>query len=75
MAPISDRVTAGPMGEQVRSHSVSRALDDPELVVVVETYESREDAQWSIDHPDLPAVLAESGVELDSVRIDYLEEV
>jgi hypothetical protein len=42
---------------------------------VVETYDSREDAEWSINHPDLPAVLVECGVELDSVRIDYLEEV
>ena len=30
---------------------------------------------WSINHPDLPAVLVECGVEMDSVRIDYLEEV
>jgi hypothetical protein len=73
--PIYDRVTGGPMGERVRSHSVWRGLDDPKLVVVVETYDSREDAEWSINHPDLPAVLVECGVELDSVRIDYLEEV
>jgi hypothetical protein len=73
--PVYDRVTASPMGERVRSHRILRGLDDPNLVVVVETYDSREDAEWSIGHPDLPAVLTEAGVEMDSVRLDYLEEV
>ena len=73
--PIYDRVTAGPMGERVRSHRLLRGLDDSNLVVVIETYDSREDAEWSINHPDLPAALAEGGVEMDSVRLDYLEEV
>jgi hypothetical protein len=63
------------MGERVRSHQILRGLDDPNLVVVVETYVSREDAEWSINHPDLPAALAEGGVEMDSVRLDYLDEV
>ena len=72
---VYDRVTAGPMGERVRSHRLLRGLDDPNLVVVIETYDSREDAEWSINHPDLPAALAEGGVEMDSVRLDYLEEV
>jgi hypothetical protein len=73
--PVYDRVTSGSMGERVRSHQILRGADDPNLVVVVETYDSREDAEWSINHPDLPAVLVESGVDMDSVRLDYLEEV
>jgi hypothetical protein len=73
--PVYDRVTSGPMGERVRSHQILRGMDDPNLVVIVETYDSREDAEWSINHPDLPAVLVESGVDMDSVRLDYLEEV
>jgi len=73
--PVYDRVTAGPMGERVRSHSVLRGVDDPQLVVILETYDSREDAEWSINHPDLPAVLIECGVQMDSVQIDYLEQV
>ena len=47
------------MGERVRSHQILRGLDDPNLVVIVETYDSREDAEWSINHPDRPAALAE----------------
>ena len=31
--------------------------------------------EWLINHPDLPAALAEGGVEMDSVRLDYLDEV
>jgi hypothetical protein len=72
---VDDRVTAGPMGERVRSYRLWRGLDDPNLVVVVETYDSREDAEWTMGHPDLPAALAEGGVEMDSVRFDYLKEV
>ena len=71
--PVYDRVTAGPMGLRVRSHRIWRGLDDPNLVVVVETYDSREDAEWSVAHPDLPAALAEGGVDIDSVRLDYLD--
>ena len=36
--PVYDRVTSGPMGERVRSHQIWRGLDDPQLVVLVETY-------------------------------------
>ena len=73
--PFYDRVIAGPMGERVRSPHVWQGLDDPQLVVLIESYDSREDAEWSLNHPDLPAVLVESGVDLDSVRIDYLNDV
>jgi hypothetical protein len=73
--PVYDRVTAGPMGERVRSYKLWRGLDDPNLVVVVETYDTREDAEWTMGHPDLPAALAEGGVDMDSVRLDYLDDV
>ena len=73
--PFYDLATASAMGERVRSHRIWRGLDDPNLVVIVETYDSREDAEWTIGHPDLQPVLAESGVEMDSVRLDYLDEV
>jgi hypothetical protein len=73
--PVYDRVLGEPPAERTRSHRVLRGLDDPNLVVVIEGYDSREDAEWAINHPDLPALPAEAGVEMDSVRIDYLEQV
>ena len=73
--PVYDRVLGEPPAERTRSHLVLRGLDDPNLVVVIEGYDSLDDAEWAINHPDLPALLAEAGVEMDSVRIDYLEEV
>ena len=73
--PVYERVRYGPGGERVRAHLLWRGLDDPKLVVVVETFDSREDAEWSMNHPDLPSAMADAGVEMDSVRIDYLEEV
>jgi hypothetical protein len=72
---VYDRVLGEPMAERTRSHLVLRGLDDPNLVVVIEAYDSREDAEWAMNHPDLPAVLAEAGVVMDSVRIDHVEEV
>jgi hypothetical protein len=42
--PVYDRVTSGPIGGRVRSHQILRGIDDPNLVVIVETYDSREDA-------------------------------
>lgn len=56
-------------------HRVGRGLDDPQLAVITETYDSRDDGEWSINHRDLAAVLVECGVELESARIDYLEEL
>ena len=73
--PIYDRVLGEPAGERTRTHLVLRGLDDPNLVVVIEGYDSREDAEWALNHPELPALLVEAGVIMDSVRIDYVEEV
>ena len=70
-----DRVAAGPLGSATRSYRIWRGQDDPQLVILEETYDSREAAEATLNHPDLPAEIANAGVEMSSVRIDYLDEI
>jgi hypothetical protein len=70
-----DRIVAGPLGSAVREYRVWRGIDDPNLVVVAETYESREAADAAAAHPDLPDAFARAGVVMTSMQIDFLDEV
>ena len=70
-----DRVAAGSLGSDTRSHRIWRSQDDPQLVIIEETYDSREAAEATLNHPDLPAEIANAGVDMSSIRIDYLDEV
>ena len=61
-----DRIMSGPLGAAVLAHQVWRGQDDPNLVVVAETYESRADADAAAAHPDLLAASMETlGVPFD----------
>ena len=51
------------------------AVYDPNLVIIEEIYDSREVAEAALNHPELPAEIANAGVEMSSIRIDYLDEV
>ncbi len=70
-----DAITAGPLGTAVRSHTIWQGLDDPNLVILAETYDSREAAEAAFAHPELPAAIAKAGVDMSSMQIDYLNEV
>jgi len=70
-----DRIVAGPLGDAVREYRVWRGVDDPNLVVVAETYESRAAADQAAAHPDLPDAFAQAGVVMSSVQIDFVDEV
>jgi quinol monooxygenase YgiN len=70
-----ERVLEGPAAADVRSYEVWRGLDDPNLVILAETYESREAADAAFAHPELPAVLADAGVDRASMQVHYLESV
>jgi hypothetical protein len=73
--PEYDRVHAGPLGSACRTWRIWRGQDDPNLVVIEETYASREAAEAMVNHPDLPAEIANAGVDMSSIRIDYMDEV
>jgi quinol monooxygenase YgiN len=70
-----DRVLEGPLASDVRSYQVWRGLDDPNLVIVAETYESREVAEAAFANPALADVIAKAGVDMSSMQLHYLEEI
>ena len=59
----------------VTSYRIWRGQDDPGLVILEETYESREAAEGALNNPDLLPELVTAGVEMSSVRIDYVDEL
>jgi hypothetical protein len=68
-----DRILGSPLGSSVRSHQIWRGQDDPNLVVLTETYDSREAAEAALNNPLLPDEIAKAGVDMSSMRIDYLD--
>jgi hypothetical protein len=61
--------------ESIRSWRVWRGQDDPNLIVIEETFESREVAEGLWESPETRAAMARDGVDLSTVRIEYLDEV
>ena len=59
----------------VRQHAVLRPADDPAKVVVVHTFDSLEAAQAFFDNPELKAAMGNGGVDLASLRLEFLQEV
>ena len=58
----------------VRHHHVWRAENDPNMVVVVHTFDSAEAAHAFFDSAELQGAMAEAGVDPSSVQIQFLEE-
>jgi quinol monooxygenase YgiN len=56
------------------SAHVWRGQDDPNLVVVAEVFESREAANAAFADPDLQDQMAADGVDLSSVRVEFLDD-
>ena len=70
-----DRILTGPLASDVRSYQVWRGQDDPNLVILAETYESREVAEAAFANPALPEVISNAGVDMSSMQVHYLDEV
>ncbi len=68
-----DRIFEMPLSSEVQTYRIWRGQDNPGLVILEETYESREAAAGALNNPDLLPELAKAGVEMDSVRIDYVD--
>ena len=69
------RAVAGPLGNDLRSYRVWRGQDDPSLVVIEETYDSRELAEAAFNHPETREAMEADGIDMSSVQIDYFDEV
>jgi quinol monooxygenase YgiN len=72
--PRYDAAVARDMDSGVLSTRVWRGQDDPNLVVIVETYDSRESAQALLNSPEIQAEMVADGVDPASVQIDFLDE-
>jgi hypothetical protein len=72
---VFDEVVSGPLYESVRSHQVWRGQDDPNLVIVCETYDSREEAEVAFSDPAGLEAMGQAGVDPSTVRIEYVDDV
>jgi quinol monooxygenase YgiN len=59
----------------ILSYRIWQGADDSNLVLLIETWESREAADALLNAPQVEEAMAADGVDLASVTIDILEEV
>ena len=64
------RVTPG-----LRTFRLWRGQDDPNLVVVEETFGTREEAQAAWTSAETQAAMEADGIDMSSVWVEYLDEV
>jgi len=58
----------------VQSWRVWHDQDDPALVVIMETYDSRDVAERLLASQEIQDLMAADGVDLSSVQVRYLDE-
>jgi quinol monooxygenase YgiN len=59
----------------IRTYGAWRGQDDPNLVVVEETFDSREAAQEAWTSAETQAAMEADGIDMSSVWIEYFDEV
>jgi quinol monooxygenase YgiN len=59
----------------ILSYRLWRGVDDPNLVVLAETFASRAAADTLLADPALQQAMVDDGVDLSSVTVDFLEEI
>ncbi len=70
-----DRDLVGPLGGDVRSNRIWRGQDDPNLVMLEETFDSREVAEAAVSNPAVLEAMTRDGIDLSSAQMDYFDEV
>jgi quinol monooxygenase YgiN len=61
--------------DQIRSWQLLRGQDDPNLIVMKETFDSREAAERLWTHPNTRAAMEADGIDMETVQIEYLDDV
>ena len=59
----------------VHGHQVLRSVESPNDVIVIHTFDSREAASAFFAMPELKEAMGKAGVDPDSVKISYFDEV
>jgi Antibiotic biosynthesis monooxygenase len=72
--PRYDTAVARDSGLGLRSSRVWRSQDDPNLVVIMETFDSREAVEALLSNPAVQAEMVADGVDASSAQIDFLDE-
>ena len=73
--PEFDKAVRADWAKEIRSYRVWRGEDDPNLVIVANTFASRQAAEAMVSNPALREAMGRGGVDASSVHIDYLDEV
>jgi heme-degrading monooxygenase HmoA len=73
--PHFDRAMDAEWTSSIRSYQVWRGQDDPNLVIVVQTFDSREAAEAFSANSDLREAMGNAGVDASSVQLSYFDEV
>ena len=73
--PEYDRAMTADWSKDIRAHRVWRGQDDPNLVIVANTFDSREAAEAFMNDATLREAMGRGGVIESAVRIDYVDEV
>ena len=73
--PEYDRAVTADWSKGIRAHRVWRGQDDPNLVIVASTFDSRQAAEAVMGNATLREAMGRGGVIQSSVRIDYVDEV
>jgi quinol monooxygenase YgiN len=61
--------------DQIRSWRLWRGQDDPKVVVIEETFDSRQVAEALWTSPQTKAAMEADGIDMASLQIEYLDEV
>jgi quinol monooxygenase YgiN len=72
--PRYDTAAARDSGLGLRSSRVWRSQDDQDVVVIMETYESREAVEALLANPAIQAEMVADGVDVSSAQLDFLDE-
>ena len=59
----------------IRTARAWRAQDDPSLVMVEETFDTREEAQAAWTAPEVKTAMEADGIEMSSLWFDYFDEL
>lgn len=73
--PEFDRAMEAEWSSDIRSYQVWRGQDDPNHVIVTNTFDSREAAEAMANSSALREAMGRAGVVESSVQIDYFDEV
>ena len=73
--PEFDKAVKADWATAIRSYRVWRGTDDPNLLIVVNTFDSRKVAEAVMNNPALREAMGRGGVIPSSVRIDFVDEV